>query len=881
MHWVSVRLSLLVVSITFAACSPWSGPLSEVEHHEIVRPRLVDFTPSGKDLPHSKVVYPERVSYSVHLQGEELILRLEKNGELLVRHYSETHYTENGTEVVDSPQLKDHCYYHGIIEGFADSSVSVSTCTGLRGILTIGTAVYLIEPLDESGAEEHVVYRQEHLRVKRGSCIQNITLYDNGPKVAALYQPPSRRSMHLSHNTRYVELFLVVDNTEYRKFNQEILTIRHRMMEIVNHVDKLYRSLNIRVALVGLEVWTHSDKIVVSPNPDTTLDNFLMWRGKELISKKRHDNAQLVTGRSFDGTTVGLATKSAMCSYQSGGVNEDHNRNPIGLASTIAHEMGHNLGMSHDEDYNTECTCDTKNDGGCIMAKKTGIVFPKSFSSCSYRELQMFLATERTNCLLNSPTADELYGSPKCGNQFLERGEECDCGTIQECTNPCCNATTCKLKDGVECSDGGCCQNCKIQPAGQMCRIAQHDCDLTDYCDGLSSQCPEDAFKMNGSPCGNGEGYCYNGRCPTPRKQCIVLWGPDATVASDHCFRQNMRGNMYLHCRATEYGHEACQAKDIKCGKMHCVGGNKFPVTQAKYEVELSHNVLCKIAMLNKLSEAESDPGLVPTGTKCGNEMVCYNGRCQSLLFYGARNCSSKCNNHGVCNHKGECHCDPGWAKPYCATQTDGSAVRDNAIIITLAVLLPFIILLIIISGGLLYYKGCLMKKYIKNLPIKSTSCGLSNPTFVDGKDRNNCKVTHPSSRSSHLKHSLLDASKEDRRLQITVIPSRPAPLPPKPDPIKTLSVNTTAKSSQHRMVKPNAPPPVPPSKPVPTERVPVRPPPPPCKPLPELKAKPLLKPMSQPPVLPVKPGIAIAPSKPLPTGFKPKVALKPPNQHR
>lgn len=68
---------------------------------------------------------------------------------------------------------------------------------------------------------------------------------------------------------------------------------------------------------------------------------------------------------------------------------------------------------------------------------------------------------------------------------------------------------------------------------------------------------------------------------------------------------------------------------------------------------------------------------LVPTGAKCGEEMVravpgpcragqgghrprdslraspacpqvCYAGRCQNLLVYGDKNCSAKCNNHGV-----------------------------------------------------------------------------------------------------------------------------------------------------------------------------------------------------------------------------------------
>ncbi|XP_038638867.1 disintegrin and metalloproteinase domain-containing protein 8a [Scyliorhinus canicula] len=883
MHWISVTFGLLIVGRTCAAYPLWSNSLPEVEKYEVVKPRLMSTILNKRDLSPSKIVHPEKITYSVNVEGKELIVHLEKNGGLLVKHYSETHYLENGTEVVETPFL-DHCNYHGVIEGINDSSASISTCTGLRGVLTAGSNVYLIEPLEGTQTGEHALYRQQHLRLKRGSCsARNFTLYDNGPKMAAVYQPPVRRFAQASQSSRFVELYLVVDNAEYERFNRNFLTIRQRMMEVVNHVDKLYKSLNIRVALVGLDVWTRSDKIAVSSNPDTTLDNFLKWRGKELLLKKKHDNAQFVTGMGFDGSTVGLATKSAMCSYQSGGVNEDHNRNPIGLASTIAHEMGHNLGMSHDEDHSA-CSCSgaSKHNGGCIMAEKTGLVFPKSFSSCSHQELQKFLASGMTECLWNSPGADELYGSPVCGNQFLERGEECDCGTVAECTNPCCNATTCRLKEGVECAGGECCQNCKIKPAGQICRAAQHDCDLSDYCDGVRAQCSEDAFRMNGSPCSNGQGYCYNGECPTPQRHCVTLWGAGATVAHDDCFQQNMRGDKYVHCKATKTGYEACRRKDVRCGKMHCVGGNLFPITQAKYELTLFRNKLCRVATSSENSEFIADPGLVSSGTKCGDGMVCYSGYCQSVQLYGSRNCSGKCSNHGVCNHKRECHCDPGWEPPYCLSRsgsfpTVGSAART----IILSLILPFIILLVLISVGLLYYKRCLMKKYINKIPTKSRSShGLSNPIF-ERKDRSNSKAVYPSNRSPRVKHSLLVTSDNDQRLQIKVIPNRPPPQPPKPAPLKSFSPNITANPLQYKMEKQSASPPVPPSKLFPPLRVPVRPPPPPVKPSPEQKNKQVVKPTIQPPLPPVKPGFPATSSKQAQVGLKPKVALKPRYLHR
>lgn len=57
------------------------------------------------------------------------------------------------------------------------------------------------------------------------------------------------------------------------------------------------------------------------------------------------------------------------------------------------------------------------------------LVYPKLFSQCSEQDMWQFLGDPRTSCLLNAPRADELYGGPVCGNQFVERGEQCDCGT--------------------------------------------------------------------------------------------------------------------------------------------------------------------------------------------------------------------------------------------------------------------------------------------------------------------------------------------------------------------------------------------------------------------------------------------------------------------
>lgn len=65
----------------------------------------------------------------------------------------------------------------------------------------------------------------------------------------------------------------------------------------------------------------------------------------------------------------------------------------------------------------------------------------------------------------------------------------------------------------------------QIKQAGSLCRASVNDCDLEEYCTGMSETCPEDSFKMNGIPCSYGDSYCYNGQCPTLLRHCQRLWG--------------------------------------------------------------------------------------------------------------------------------------------------------------------------------------------------------------------------------------------------------------------------------------------------------------------------------------------------------------------
>ncbi|NXV64500.1 ADAM8 protein, partial [Molothrus ater] len=639
---------------------------------------------------------------------------------LLGQHYTETHYSANGSEITEQPDTQDHCFYQGHVRGQPDSAASISTCGGLSGFFRVNETTFLLEPLEGAVAGRHAVYRAAHLRGKRGTCREpGASLqYDREPKIPAAMKLYRWKSGPVQKGPRYVELVLVADNQEFRK-HKDLRTVQNRMKEIVNHVDKLYQPLRLRVALIGLEVWNHRDKITVSPNPEVTLDNFLHWRESELLRKKPHDNAQLITGVDFHGNTVGLAKKLVMCTRDSGGVNQDHSTNPIGAASTMAHEMGHNLGMSHDEDV-AGCRCPVpKADGGCVMAGSVGLVYPKLFSRCSEQDMWQFLGDPRTSCLLNAPRADELYGGPVCGNQFVERGEQCDCGTPQECSDRCCNATTCQLREGAECARGECCQDCKVKAAGTLCRASKNDCDLAEHCSGLSAECPEDVFQENGISCQHGSGYCYNGACPSHGEQCRALWGAG-------------RGRGGSPSPAGP-ALTAVSRRDVKCGTLLCLSDNTQPILGTGYYSFGYYfgRFKCKAVIAGSDAGEAAELRLVPTGAKCGEEMVCYAGRCQNLLVYGDKNCSAKCNNHGVCNHRRECHCDPGWAAPYCEQEISGIAAGSGSAVLA-AGLAVLALAGVGLAGGAVLLRARAARRSHKG-SSSGTPSGLANPLFQEG----------------------------------------------------------------------------------------------------------------------------------------------------
>ncbi|XP_073904041.1 disintegrin and metalloproteinase domain-containing protein 15 isoform X6 [Castor canadensis] len=668
---------------------------------------------------------PESLRIKLELDGESHILELLQNRDLVPGRPTLVWYQPNGTQVVSEGHTLESCCYQGGVWGHVGSWVTICTCSGLRGLVVLSPErSYALElgPGDLQGPP--IIYRIQDLLLPGHSCAlsQRAPMPTQAPSDLPLGQHHIRRKRDVVTETKIVELVIVADHSEVRRY-PNFQRLLNRTLEVALLLDTFFRPLNVRVALVGVEAWTQHDLVEISSNPAITLENFLHWRRADLLPRLPHDSAQLVTGTSFFGPMVGMTIQNSICFPDfSGGVNMDHSTSILGVASSIAHELGHSLGLDHDSP-GSGCPCPGPAPAkSCIMEASTDFLPGLNFSNCSRQALEKALLDGMGSCLFERlPSLRPM--STLCGNMFVDPGEQCDCGFPDDCTDPCCDSFTCQLRPGAQCaSDGPCCQNCQLRPVGWQCRPSRGDCDLPEFCSGDSSQCPPDISLGDGEPCADGQAVCVHGRCASYAQQCQSLWGPGAQPAAPLCIHTaNTRGNVFGNCgRSPNGSYVPCAPTDAICGQLQCQVGRTQPLLGSARDL-LWESLEANGTQLNcswvhlDLGNDVVQPLLALPGTACGPGLVCIDQRCQPMDLLGAQECRSKCHGHGVCDSNRHCHCEEGWAPPDCINQLQATSSLTTGLLLSLLLLLVLVLL-----GASYWHRARLHQRLCQ---LKGSSC--------------------------------------------------------------------------------------------------------------------------------------------------------------
>ncbi|XP_071829579.1 A disintegrin and metalloproteinase with thrombospondin motifs 3-like isoform X3 [Apostichopus japonicus] len=365
------------------------------------------------------------------MNGEHLMLNVERNRELFSPTVVVNRFLQNGTMIMERPNTR--CYYLGHVSHKPNSSVAISNCDGLSGWISTGDEEYIIEPVDPHQPSfisnfthdgTHIIYRTtDHRRsdepslpiplnlIDRNSLINDTLPRTDGEEEEGVgdEEGPQRAKRaaprrHTIDSPHFVETMIAADWSMQQYHGSDLTLYLTTMMNIVNKAYA-HESLGVNIKFVIARIiLLNKDQSseIVSKDPSQTLRQFCQWAGAENTgddsSAKHFDYAAFMERHLNEaGYYVGggFAPVTGMCAItRSCSLNRDE-----GLLTSfvMAHEAGHVLGMEHDNDQN-ECSLVD----GAIMAPVVTATYSKYFwSRCSKRELLRNLPN--LNCLWDTP----------------------------------------------------------------------------------------------------------------------------------------------------------------------------------------------------------------------------------------------------------------------------------------------------------------------------------------------------------------------------------------------------------------------------------------------------------------------------------------------
>lgn len=349
--------------------------------------------------------YTKTIKLFIRIKNFTLVtLAVKRSRRFIPKHFVYKYFTKKDIQVrkhFDNGYRRSYCYFTGNVKEVPESVVSLNLCDGIKGVIKFYTLTCSIRTIVIGSEVHHRLYIQREPESGRHNnryanltdSLLNFLLYYNtteaitsnkansGHRTARSVKPSGSGS---DLSTYYIEMYVVLDNSFYIANGRSVGTTIDAGFAIVNFAAALYSKLNVYIVLVGIEVWNNRNRLDYTYTTDGKLDagqlltELNKYRELEISRTTHNDNIQLFTKETFYDGVLGRGDSSGICSSDiSGGVNYDRAADFTHVALTMAHELGHNLGLPHaDQAYEgrSECLCrenGTSSFENCIMTSSS------------------------------------------------------------------------------------------------------------------------------------------------------------------------------------------------------------------------------------------------------------------------------------------------------------------------------------------------------------------------------------------------------------------------------------------------------------------------------------------------------------------------------
>uniref|UniRef100_A0A673SSM2 ADAM metallopeptidase domain 32 n=1 Tax=Suricata suricatta TaxID=37032 RepID=A0A673SSM2_SURSU len=638
-----------------------SGPGSQNSFLQIIVPEKIQENPSDNSEPET-----EWISYIITIEEKLYTIHLKQR--IFLAHNFMVYVYNQGFVSSYPSDIQSRCYYQGYVEGYPNSVVTLSTCSGLRGILQFENVSYGIEPLESAVEFQHLIYKLRNGNSEFSDFTEGGRSIEQNPVDNNIFISEKSKSTIPDLIPLYLEMHIVVDKALYDYLGSESMIVTNKIIEVIGLVNAMFAQFKVTIVLSSLELWSDNNKISTAGDADEVLHRFLEWK-KSYLTLRPHDIAYLFIYRNYP-DHVGASVPGKMCvtPYSAGIVMYPKEVTLEAFSIIVTQMIGLSMGISYDNTKKCHCP-----GAICIMnpeaMRSSGV---KTFSSCSLNDFENFISNMGARCLQNKP---QMQTRAICGNRRVERGEICDCGTEEQCgPQSCCNFRTCRLKPTAQCDKGLCCTNCQIERQGVECRKAAHsECDIPEFCNGSSPECQPDITIHNGHVCKQ-KFLCYSGDCHDTDALCEVTFGKGSKNAPFACYEEiHSHGDSFGNCGIVRGRIQYCGWRNLQCGRLICTYPTRVPFHKENVAVIYAfvRDNLC-ITIDYRLPNINEDPMKISNGSDCDEGRICVGGQCVESRAIKSESavCSEKCRGHGVCNSNKTCHCFEGYQPPNCETST-------------------------------------------------------------------------------------------------------------------------------------------------------------------------------------------------------------------